>query len=238
MSGTQSQEFSANVIDEQNVVRFLRTHPDLLLRHPDLLAQLRIPHVEAGNAISLVERQVQRLRQDNAQQAKRLAELLDIARSNDRLSDLSHRLLLILLDARNDASALLERLATQLYQDFAADSVAIRLNAAPRDAGFAGREEWVQEHQVFNELFGKFLRQGAVQCGRLTQTQRDYLFGDGAAQIASVALLPLRENARALGLIAIGSHDAARFHSGMGTVFLERMAAITAKLLAPHLDPH
>ena len=47
--------------ERDRVLAYLRSHPDLLDRHPDLLADLIIPH-GAGSA-SLIERQVQVLRE-------------------------------------------------------------------------------------------------------------------------------------------------------------------------------
>ena len=47
---------------ELELISLLRENPDILQRHPELLAVLEIPH-QSGQAISLIERQVAVLRQ-------------------------------------------------------------------------------------------------------------------------------------------------------------------------------
>ena len=66
---------------------------------------------------------------------------------------------------------------------------------------------------------------GKPRCGQVRDIQRDFLFGDEAATIGSVALVPLGDKG-ALGLLAVGSADPARFHPGMSTEFLARMGEL------------
>lgn len=65
----------------------------------------------------------------------------------------------------------------------------------------------------------------------MRDTQREFLFGTEAADIGSVALVPLGRNG-ALGLLALGSSDRDRFHPGMSTEFLARMADLITDALA------
>ena len=58
-----------------------------------------------------------------------------------------------------------------------------------------------------------------------------------AAQVQSLALLPLRDGAidstePAFGLLVLGSHDPARFDAAMGTEFLTRMAELASAALS------
>ena len=48
-------------LPEQAVVDYLTAHPDFFTRHPQLLRDLSLPH-DSGNAVSLIERQVELLR--------------------------------------------------------------------------------------------------------------------------------------------------------------------------------
>ena len=58
----------------------------------------------------------------------------------------------------------------------------------------------------------------------MRDTQREFLFGQDANDIGSVALVPLGEKTSPLGVLALGSTDRDRFHPGMSTEFLARMA--------------
>ena len=51
---------------------------------------------------------------------------------------------------------------------------------------------------------------------------------DGRSDLGSVALLPLGRGNRLIGQLHLGSTDAQRYVQGMGTDFLQRLAAITA----------
>ena len=55
-----------------------------------------------------------------------------------------------------------------------------------------------------------------------------------AAQVQSLALIALRanEDAPVSGLLVLASPDAQRFHSGMGTEFLERLGELAGAALS------
>jgi hypothetical protein len=85
------------------------------------------------------------------------------------------------------------------------------------------------------EHFESFLKSSRPQCGRFKQEQLQYLFGDQAQAIESVALIPLGIKT-SLGLLAIGSRETSRFHPGMGTLFLTHLGELTGQLLSEHID--
>ena len=64
---------------------YLLTHPDFFIDHPEVLKELQVPHL-SGNAVSLVEKQLILLREQNEQTQKRLHELIEIARQNEELA--------------------------------------------------------------------------------------------------------------------------------------------------------
>ena len=65
-------------------------------------------------------------------------------------------------------------------------------------------------------------------CGRLQQDKLDSLFGTRVGEVASAVLLPID----GVGMLAVGSEDANRFHPGMGTVFLKLIAEAVASAVA------
>ena len=62
-------------ITRDNVARYLRTHSDFFKHHTDLIETLAIPH-ETGVAVSLVERQVELLRNKNKELDQKLHQLI------------------------------------------------------------------------------------------------------------------------------------------------------------------
>ena len=79
--------------NDLELISLLRETPDILQRHPELLTVLEVSH-ESGKAVSLIERQVVVLREQNQSQDNRLRELMDVACDNERLAQTRHRLAL------------------------------------------------------------------------------------------------------------------------------------------------
>jgi uncharacterized protein YigA (DUF484 family) len=71
---------------------------------------------------------------------------------------------------------------------------------------------------------------GKPRCGQVRDSQREFLFGAEAADIGSVALVPLMGRDPP-GLLALGSVERDRFHPGMSTEFLMRMGELIADAL-------
>jgi len=195
----------------QDVKTFLEQHPDFLVEHPDLLETLQVPHGLDGPAVSLVERQVQVLRDRQVESRQRLAELVRNARDNEALVGRVHALALRLLHAR-DAAGVIAQTEASMHEDF--DVRPARL-LSPADIPPAVRA---------------LVTSGKPRCGQLREEDRTLLLGDAAAGIASMALVPIGADCR-YGLLALGSTDAARFHPGMGTAFLERIGELVAAAL-------
>lgn len=234
---TSESEKIVQSIGEQGVADYLRRHPDFFEDKPTLLADLRIPHA-TGSAVSLVERQVAVLREANASLQDQLEGLIQVARDNDKLNNLLHKLTLRLIDCGN-LTDLLDLVSTRLRRDFSADLSAVRLISSPEEKALVTRAEFVSDVDAFCGLFQRLLSSGKPYCGQLKTDQLEALFGDQAAEVGSTALLPLsRRNGGGqgeLGLLAIGSFERSRFHSGVDTAFLERMSEVIASTLQGYL---
>jgi uncharacterized protein YigA (DUF484 family) len=72
----------------EQVVEYLRNHPDFFVDQDELLRSLTLPH-DSGQAISLVERQVHLFREQRDTLRREMVELVSIARHNDRLFEKS-----------------------------------------------------------------------------------------------------------------------------------------------------
>ena len=230
-------------IDEDAVAAYLARHPDFFSRHAGLLGEIELAH-EAGEAVSLIERQVAALREQGRRYRQQLRELMAIAEQNDRLAARFRALSLGLLDCRRagEALALLER---SLREDFAADASTLLLR------GEARRSEWALPSGAIMRILTETgqglpvlpaaLWQGEAVCGRFNERIMGYLFSGQDAGLASAALIPVMHPAddrgEALALLAIGSRDPARFTAGMGTVYLDYLGALLGRLLSGGIGP-
>ncbi len=216
----------------EQISEYLDQHPGFFDEHPDLLAGMRLSHT-SGKAVSLIERQVQVLRDENESLKGRLLELVTVARDNDHLSGRMHQMTLDLLQA-GTLVALLDTLEDHLRNEFKADAIALRLSglgeAQQRETGAAALVIDARS----KELFPTSLCDGKPQCGRLKQQQLQFLFGSDATDIESAAVIPLGHHGQS-GLLAIGSREVHRFNPCMGTLFLTHLGELLVILLRHHV---
>ncbi len=225
----EARGLTAAESEEESVAQYLSHNTDFFERHQNLLARLRLPHVRSGATISLVERQVEVLREKQASLEDKLAEFVRVARANDALADKVHRFTRRLLRATSPEEVLTQ-LEASLREDFDAfNSVLILTGLAPQSFSARFVRTLTAEDpnlRSFESLFSS----GKPRCGQVRDTQREFLFGADTSEIGSVALVPLGEKG-SLGLLALASADRDRFHPGMSTEFLARMGDLISDAL-------
>jgi uncharacterized protein YigA (DUF484 family) len=221
-------------LSDSEVANYLQTHPDFFERHAPLLMKLRLPHMrDGGGTVSLVERQVEVLRERNQSLERKLKEFIDVARGNDVLADRIHRMSQRLIRAR-DLAETVGAIETSLREDFDAMHAVLVLFTPEAAALEAQAPSFLRAALASSpelRTFDTLLQSGKPRCGRIRDTQRDYLFGKDAVGIGSAALTPLGPKG-ALGILAIGASDADRFHPGISTEFLSRIGELAAYALA------
>jgi uncharacterized protein YigA (DUF484 family) len=233
MTTSHARGIKQDVLNDNSVSEYLQTYPDFFERNSQLLTKLRLPHVRDGAAtVSLVERQVEVLRDRNQSLERKLKELVDVARANDALADRIHRLTQRLIRTRTLAESI-SAIETSLREDFdAMNSVLVlfleEARALEPEMGRFLRVAAASDEDL--RTFDSLLSSGKPRCGQVRDAQRDYLFGSESVAIGSVALTPLGQKG-ALGILAIGASDAERFHPGMSTEFLVRIGELVTYAL-------
>ncbi|MDN5924284.1 MAG: DUF484 family protein [Xanthomonadales bacterium] len=205
-------------LDAMEIAAHLRRNPTFLKDFPDLVMRLQVPR-EQGPAASLAGYQLENLRAANADLSRRLAELIDIAGNNEQLMVQVHSLTLALMRART-LEQTLRTVVGGLTEDFHTDTV--RLVLFP-NFGDLPDTQWLIQRPggaAAWPAFSEFLSRNDPLCGRLAEAKLSALFADKADEVSSVALMRLRD----VGMLAIGSTQANRFHPGIGTIFLKLIA--------------
>lgn len=213
-------------LNAMEVASYLRQHPEFLAEFPDIAMALVLPR-EQGQAASLASYQLDVLRDKNRDLARRLHELVEIAHENEALMVRVHTLTLALMRAHNlpdTASAVVAALTEDFHTDL------VRLVLFRSDPQLPAAEWLIAEPSGAPAFpaFAEFLKRAEPLCGRLQQDKLDALFGASADEVQSAVLLPIGNT----GMLAIGSHDANRFHPGMGTVFLKLIGEAVSTALA------
>lgn len=207
-------------LDAETVAQFLLEHPDFLTTHPEVLDQLQLPH-ESGEAVSLIERQVDQLRLRNEKLTGQLSQLVKTASDNEVLMTRLHELTLELMTI-GDMTTFFDRLAEVLQDDFEADVLNISLFEREFEVSDRTPLFKVDREDADLKALQPQLEKGESTCGRLNRKKLDVLFRSRAQWVQSTALVPIGDK----GFLAIGSSDPARFYPGMGTLFLDLLARV------------
>ena len=231
--------------DADSVARFLLDHPSFLEDHPELLSSMQLSHQSGTRTVSLMERQVDVLRQRYKALELRLAELLRHGEENDAITNRLHQWTRPLLLVRDPAD-LPDRITQGLQERFSVPQVALRLwgigstGATATDASnsaVSGRD-WAEPVEESIRAWADANR--TPHCGPRTDEGAAAWFEDRGASTRSMAMMSLRvgASAHAFGLLVLGSADVNRFDPAMGTAFLERIAEIASAALSRLVTPH
>ncbi len=219
-------------LDETSVIDYLKNNPGVLERHPEVLTMLTFPH-ESGAAVSLVERQLKLLREENKELKDKLGELVNIARENEELGQRFHRLSLELMTTQqlHDIVALTQdQVQTFFYTDYVSfcfnDELADKLDGLEKNI-------LDTDNPLAQQVRGWMKARNPV-FGPLDQDLLRLLFGDNQ-QIASCVLIPIYHT-RDMGLLMLGSKSEDRFRAEMGTVFLIQLGELISHKLKYHLS--
>jgi len=222
----------------EQVTHYLNENSDFFESNPEVLEGLHL-HPSPEGTISLAQRQTQRLHAKTKKLNDQLHALIDNAQANSELQERIHNLCLRLMDA-TDVASLLTLLVTELKQEFEADEVSLRLfqsgDKATKLPEFDGNISQLHVDDKSLKVFDSIISKQEPVCGRLTKAQKKLLFAEQATTVESIACVPLGHEPCA-GVLAIGSYDANRFHSDMGTVYLSFLGDVLMRLLRQYCHP-
>lgn len=227
---TAQDPAAAPELSEREVVAYLKAHADFLLRHPDLLEAIELRH-SAGNAVSLIERQVEMLRARNQRLDDRIHRLMETARENERRSDAVQNLARALLRAPS-LGAVAAGVKKSMQEDFGVDAVFVGLSGTQYKRHDIDGLTVIEPGSRLMKAFEDFFRTRLIECGPIEPARATLLFGEVA--VASAAIVPL-EKEKSLGMLAFGSSDPQRFQPRQGKLFLERTAALVAAAIRARL---
>ena len=214
-------------LQADDIAHYLTRHQDFFEQHPQLLSQMQLPHPHDGQAISLVERQSLMLRERVKALESRIAEMVRHGQENDAIAERLISWVRSLL-IETDPAALPTTLIVELKRIFEVPFAALRLwNVTPALAML----ECARAVESDTVTFANSMR--VPFCGSNVGFEAaSWLGPDGV--VKSLALLPLRIGAspETFGMLVLGSADPERFHSSMGTAFLERIGELSSAALA------
>lgn len=201
-----------------DIADYLRSHPDFFNQHPELLADLHIPHPHGTHAVSITERQILSLRDKVRLLEGKLADLIEFGEENDAISDKLHKLTVGLTGAAN-VYAVLTALESHLHEGFAVPHSAVRIWSLPAKGNLTALEP------VSDALRTQVDSQRHPACGLLKYEETLSWFGEPAPHLRSFAVIPVRTD-KSCGLLVLASEDPKRFYPEMGVLYLERLGQL------------
>ena len=213
-------------VTEEQVVKHLRGNPGFFLNHPELLSNIKLPH-DSGKAISLIEKQVDILREQAVKAKKKLKDLTDNARTNDEIFDITRSLILALLNCNTveDISISVQMQLARLRNVDACEL--IFLNQSKLSLSTAIR---VEDSKIIREKFSDVFRLERPVFGQLSQEEILYLFPLSGENINSTALCPVNGSDETLALLALGNKSANHFNMHLDTLFLDFICEVLDKV--------
>ncbi|HPL77940.1 MAG TPA: DUF484 family protein [Burkholderiaceae bacterium] len=216
-----------NPITEDDIADFLLNTPDFFGRHAELLSAVLLTSPHGNRAVSLQERQAEMLREKIKLLEHRIMDMIRHGNENmiisDRLQRWARRLFLTA-----SPQALPHAMAEGLQEEFMVPQVAVKVWGV---ADAFATEPFAQG--VSNDVKSLASSLMAPYVGANAGFEAVGWLPD-ASRVASVALIALRNGTdpQAFGLMVLASPDSQRFHAGMGTDFLERMAELGSAALS------
>ncbi len=224
-----------NTITEDQIAQFLANTPDFFERHAELLARVQLNSPHGNRAVSLQERQAQMLREKIRALELRLQEMIRHGSENMLIAGKLHRWACSLFLVP-DPVDLPDSLVSEIRVQFDLTQAGVKVwDVAPAYAD----EPFAQDVSDDAKTFASSLT--LPYCGANVGFESIAWLED-AALAMSVALIPLRSDpihpaGPAFGMLVLASPDPRRFHPGMGTEFLQRIAEISSAALCRLRSP-
>ena len=201
-------------IDPKDVEIFLLDNPDFFVSREAILSELDFKH-NSGNASSLLERQIKRLREEQNTLIDLLTSFVDEAKVNEDLFIKSKNLTLSILEASNDEE-ITQKIEKEFTKNFGVDECSLRF--------FDNSDISKLEEQT--ELS---LHKGSIHCGSFSSEKLSILFENTLVQSAVIAVLV---HGKKIGLLQLGSHNRAKYLGDEDTTFIEYVRDVLEKRLS------
>ena len=219
-----------NPITEDDIANYLVNTPDFFTRHAELLGAVQLTSPHGNRAVSLQERQAEMLREKIKALEHRVMDMVRHGNENVVIADRLHRWACQLFEVASPTQ-LPETIASEIRTQFMVPQTAIKIWDVD---GRHGAEAFAVGVSDDAKAFASSLTQ--PYCGVNSGFEAANWLPDAKLAL-SLALLPLRQGpldstGPAFGMLVLASPDPQRFHSGMGTDFLERIAELASAALS------
>lgn len=207
-------------ISEKEVINFLLENPDFFLKNPDALEKLEIRH-ESGEAVSLIEKQVEIIKKKNILTSSRLSEFLTNAEYNQQLFIKVKKLVMLILEENN-----LEELSilTESFFEKELGTEICRIYFFTQNELFDLSSKRIITPEIATSIFAEVFKSNNISLGGINQELSGMVFGSKAG-IEEGAICKLNCE-KIAGTLSLGSSSKGKFSKDSETLFLEFILSV------------
>ena len=213
-------------LKERDVAEFLLMNPNFFKSNPDVLNALEITHNSEGT-VSLVQKQVENLRNDYNSTLENLAQFLENAKENERIFSLTKKITLALLEQEN-ITDLIGELEKRFINDFGASVCKVlffggEINKLPK-----GR---VVGKDLAIKSLGELIKPNQIYSGPIDvdSKAKKFLFGNKET-IKECVLVSLKTKS-VTAILMLGSETNDKYSPEKDSLFLEFISDVASSLI-------
>lgn len=208
------------VFTPEAIAEFLKNNPKFLAEHADVFAEITVPNPDGPGVLSLLEHQVNTLRQQLKHSHQNLQDLGYLAYENQDINDTITDWCASLL-AQKENELIPASIVTGLQDAFPELEVELLL------WGLENLEDYQLEDNKEVQQYIQSLSQPYT--GKNIHAGLSAWLSEPAA---SIAVAPLHVNDQVIGALIFASKDANHFYEGMGVVFLETLGYLASAAIS------
>ena len=201
-------------LDSKEVELFLLDNLDFFETRESLVSEMSFKH-SSSSASSILERQVNKLREDHKSLINMLTSLMETASINEDLFNKSKNLTLQILES-STRKQIINKVENSFSKDFKVDKPLLKFH----------KNKKIDE---LEKLTGLSLHKGAIHCGSLSSEKMNVLFNDKKIGSMVVAVIVVGDE---IGLLMLGSFDRSKYLGDEDTTFIEYIRDVLEKKLA------
>ena len=201
-------------LDSKEVELFLLDNLDFFETRESLVSEMSFKH-SSSSASSILERQVNKLRDDHKSLINMLTSFMETASINEDLFNKSKNLTLQILES-STRKQIINKVENSFSKDFKVDKPLLKFH----------KNKKIDE---LEKLTGLSLHKGAIHCGSLSSEKMSVLFNDKKIGSMVVAVIVVVDE---IGLLMLGSFDRSKYLGDEDTTFIEYIRDVLEKKLA------
>ena len=201
-------------LDSKEVELFLLDNLDFFETRESLVSEMSFKH-SSSSASSILERQVNKLREDHKSLINMLTSFMETASINEDLFNKSKNLTLQILES-STRKQIINKVENSFSKDFKVDKPLLKFH----------KNKKIDE---LEKLTGLSLHKGAIHCGSLSSEKMNVLFNDNKIGSMVVAVIVMGDE---IGLLMLGSFNRSKYLGDEDTTFIEYIRDVLEKKLA------